>query len=322
MKQELTIIITANLIPSHPDIYLVKEVIDSLNFLGINHEIRIILAHDNIHPEVLSVLSKSQQRYDEYFKNLQYYINNNCKYKYVDILLTKEWGHLTRNVKHAIDHIATPYFLLLQHDLPFIREVSISNALDIFKHNPFIHHLRFNHRKNLPTGWDGNSSKCIEMFKEIKTDLGPICKTLGWSDRNHISSTQHYIDVVFPDCSIDTRTSFMEVHLNNTNKKNPDRYGTYIYDGYGSEAYIKSTNGAHTFIPDFIFDEQYCIEKYPELFALAKKPNNIKNIYVDKFGHTSCMKENFNWEEYSKLKRCNFKSPNLAYQHFKKQLEK
>lgn len=322
MKKELTVIITANLIPSHPGITQIKNVIDSLDFLGLPDDMHIILAHDNIHPEVAEVLTKAQARYDKYFRDIQQYIDNSCKYKRVDVVMCSEWGHLTRNVLNAISNVDTPYILLLQHDLPFIRKLSLADAFDIVKNNADVKHLRFNHRKNLPTGWDGTDSrydplKCVEAFKEVSTAHGPICKTLCWSDRNHIASTQHYIDVIFPACDVDSTTSFMEQKLNRKNKLTPEKYGTYIYGAYGENAYIESTDGAVTYIPDFIFDEQYCLKKYPELASLAVKPNSLKNIYVDRYGHTPCLSEDFNWIEYSQLIGRKFKSPNSAYRYFK-----
>jgi hypothetical protein len=49
----LTVIITASHCPSHPSIFLIKDVLESLRFLNLDPNTPILLAHDyNNHPNI------------------------------------------------------------------------------------------------------------------------------------------------------------------------------------------------------------------------------------------------------------------------------
>ena len=64
-NNDLTIIITASVIPSHPDIKMIKETMKSLDL--INHKnSKIILAHDY----------SNEEKYKKYLKNLENYVKN------------------------------------------------------------------------------------------------------------------------------------------------------------------------------------------------------------------------------------------------------
>lgn len=317
----LSVLVTANLIPSHPSITQIKDVLESLPLLNLDIATKIVITHDAIHPKKKELLLKAETRYAEYFKNLQEYLEQECQYKNVVVTQMDEWGHLTRNVANGLKLIDTEYVLIIQQDLPFCATIPIYELVDTLQKHPEIKHLKFNVHRNLPEGWDGGTTgykteEFLNAYKEYEFNGYKVCKTLSWSDQNHLTTKKHYEDVVLVDCEVNTRTTFMEGILNRKNPDNPERYGTYIYGEYGSQATIKNANGAETYYQDFIFDLEYCALKFPEFRLFNESPKLLKEMFVDKYGHVDCMRPDFSLDVYKQETGIKFKCEREAYRHW------
>ena len=241
---DLTVIISANLIDSHPEITYIKEVIESLSLANINKDTPIILSHDSLKDD--NTLPEKETRYQQYFYNLHSYCSQ-LDYKNIKIIKTNNWGHLTRSLKNAVDIVETEYMLIMQHDIHLRRQIPLYDLIELMKKHSFIKHLRFNVRKNLPTfhDWDGWKKDGQHVFKEIDVDGVKMCITPCWSDQNHLTTKEYYDTVVFPDCSNNGELiyDFMENKLNFMCHTNHERYGTYIYDAYGAPRTSRHSDG-------------------------------------------------------------------------------
>ena len=242
---DLTVIISANHIESHPEITYIKEVIESLSLTGIAHDTPILLSHDKINNNK-EHLEELEAKYQQYFKNLKEYCEASS-FTNIKILQVNEWGHLTRALKHAVDHVQTEYMLVMQHDIHIRREVPVYKLLELMKKYPHIKHLRFNVRKNLPTfhWWDGWRKDDEFVFTEQEYDDVKVCLTPAWSDQNHLATKEYYNTIVFPDCTTDEELiyDFMENRLNGLCHNDHERYGTYIYDAYGAPRTSRHSDG-------------------------------------------------------------------------------
>jgi hypothetical protein len=222
----LTVIITASYCPSHPSIFLIKDVLESLRFLNLNENTPILLAHDyNDHPKYL-----------EYLEYLKDYIKHKSNIK---IVKRESNGHLTGNIRHAMQFVTTKYVLILQHDLPFIRKVNINKVMNDMDIYPTMKHIRFNKRKNIKAHYDGINN----LFgKEIKANHYSYTRTPAWSDQNHICLTSYYNDLILKECK-DGR--FMENQLYGVNKDEHahQKYGNYLFGSVNHPTMINHTNG-------------------------------------------------------------------------------
>jgi len=242
---DLTVIISANNIDSHPEINYIQEVIESLCLTGIDYNTRIILSHDRINPSKENY-NDCEVKYQQYFINLKNYCSA-LDFKNIDIIQSKEWGHLTRSLKNAVSKVDTEYMLIMQHDIHIRRAIPTYNLIDLMKKYPHIKHLRFNVRKNLPTfmGWDGWKKDGEFVFKEQEYDGIKVCLTPAWSDQNHLTTKEYYNNIIFPDCTTDGEImyDFMENKLNYLCHFNHERYGTYIYDAYNAPRTSRHSDG-------------------------------------------------------------------------------
>jgi GTP:adenosylcobinamide-phosphate guanylyltransferase len=223
---EYSVIITASLIISHPSIEIIKRVIESLKYIHMDNDTPIILAHDY----------SNDSRYLEYLKNLQNYISD---YKNIKIVIRDSHGHLTGNIRNAFNEINTEYVLIIQHDLPFVRDVEIEKVIEDMKNNPELKHVRFNKRKNIKAVSDALN----DLFgKQIQSKNYTYTRTPSWSDQNHICHSNYYRDIILKECK-DGR--FMEWYLirKSINEDIHNKYGTYIFDELDKPAYIRHIDG-------------------------------------------------------------------------------
>lgn len=229
-NDDLTIIITASVIPSHPDITIIKETMKSLDLL--NHKnSKIILAHDY----------SDKKEYKEYLKNLENYIKNMDN---VQIVVRDDWGHLTGNIRNAIKYVKTRYILVIQHDLPFIKEVDIHKVIEDMKTTPELKSIRFNKRNNNKIlGWE-KEMNYNNLYNKIQFKKNySYISTPNWSDQNHLTTKKYYQDIVF---KISKNKSFMEDSLKNIKRddKYLEKFGTFIFGDINEKAYIKHLDGS------------------------------------------------------------------------------
>jgi GTP:adenosylcobinamide-phosphate guanylyltransferase len=222
---KLAIIITCSHIPSHPSIEIVKQTIESLDRINIPSNTKIILAHDY----------GNTKSYIDYLYNLQNYIRDKPN---ITIVTMSKKGYLTGNIKNAMQHIDSDYMLIVQHDLPFIQDINISNIIQDMINIPEMKHVRFNKRRNTKVGSDALN----DLFgKHMKGINYTYTRTPSWSDNNHICKPIYYTDIVFkygghkfPELSLYNKSTTEAAH---------SMYGTYLYGPLNHPAVIHHTDG-------------------------------------------------------------------------------
>jgi len=221
-----SIIITASLIKSHPSIDFIKCVIESLKYVNIDKDTPIILAHDY----------SNDSKFINYLENLEKYISSN---KNIKIVVRNSHGHLTGNIRNAFNFINTEYVLIIQHDLPFIKEFKIENVIQDMENNPELKHIRFNKRANIKAVSDSIN----DLFgKQIKSKNYTYTRTPSWSDNNHICSSEYYRDIILKECN-DGRPMESYLIARSKTEEIHNKYGTYIFDSINQPAYIKHIDG-------------------------------------------------------------------------------
>lgn len=222
----LTAIITVSFIPSHPKIKLIQDTIESLQLINIPHDTEIILAHDY----------NNHINYIKYFENLNEYIKS---YSNIKIVKRKDHGHLTGNIRNALQYVNSKYILVIQHDLPFIAKFDIQKVIEDIEVNNNIKHVRFNKRSNIKTGFDSLNN----LFGlQVKQKNYMYTRTPGWSDNNHLCLTKYYTDIVMKECP-NGRPMEEILHGKNKNEEIHNKYGTYLFGELNHPQVIKHTDG-------------------------------------------------------------------------------
>ena len=223
---EYSVIITASFIKSHPSIDFIKCVIESLKHIHMDKDTQIILAHDY----------SDDIRFTQYLENLEKYVS---QFENIQIVVRNSHGNLTGNVRNAFRFINTEYVLIIQHDLPFIRDFEIQKVIEDMKNNPELKHIRFNKRSTVKVASDALN----DLFgKQVKSKNYIYTRTPSWSDNNHLCRSEYYRDIILKECNDGT---YMENNLIEKSKTEEihNKYGTYIFDEINKPSYIMHIDG-------------------------------------------------------------------------------
>lgn len=240
LSKSLTIIVLASPSPRHPDTGLILRTIDSLTLLGDVSLTSIVIAHDGVNEKLQEDL---KAHYQEYQRRLKLDLASKPN---ITIIQAPHFGHLSGNINHALKFVKTKYVLVVQHDLEFIRKIDIQNCLNALEMNPKIKHLRFNKLTNYPYVWDCNPRYRKFLYKEknisIQGNTFSCIKTLGWSDNNHLTTTDYYLKLILP--LVGHRKTFPENVANLASGVYNHRFlGTFIYGFLGDEQTIFHLDG-------------------------------------------------------------------------------
>lgn len=227
-KSELDIVITTDYSPHFNSLKNLSKTISSLDFI---HDLesnklryRIIIAVDALNPNY--GIRQNAKRYTKYVRSLSIYNNS-----YTYISTPPSWGHLSGNLCHAFDYFVTAnYVLVIQDDLPFVRNVPLIKIITHMKQNSDLKHIRFNRRPNMI--WGSDSELSPYQFKDLH-----YLKTNNWSDNNHLAPSSYYRNAVLP--KIRSQFTFPENIMGELNKINPKLYGTFIYGNFNEPIVIK-----------------------------------------------------------------------------------
>lgn len=241
-NDSVTVIVTCHPVTSHPSASMIMQTLESLyNIVGIE-PLNCIIAHDGVR---LLARAKERKRYKEYFKNLTSELEN--KSSSVDsffIVRKRTRSHLTGNLKNAIKYVKTEFILVVQHDLMFIKSIDLDPYLTLMRLNPDIKHLRFNVRSNTKHGWDAGDTERFDFFGEVPVKPS-ICKTLAWSDQNHLARTDYYRKIVFP--LVGKLRTFPESVLNQiSTMETHSLLGTFLAGPFGDDAAITHLDGSNS----------------------------------------------------------------------------
>lgn len=232
MNNELTIIITSHPVPSHPNIYMLKRVLNSYKLIKYGNSTvydscPIILAHDYF----------ETPKYITYLENIKKYIKD-LKKNNITIIKRDTHGHLSGNIRNAMKLVKTEFIIVAQQDLEFVRSFDIGTIIQDMKEKSFLKFIKFNKRKNI--------SYCSDKGKlfgqQISTKRNNYTRTPGWTDQNHICKTTYYTEMILKEVPDGT---FMEdiIHCHDASLNHQTKYGTYIYGKLNENQYIKDLIG-------------------------------------------------------------------------------
>jgi hypothetical protein len=248
MKMEVTPIILCHPLVSHPSSGLVLKTINSLsNIKGATFP-KVIVAHDLPQSRISK---KTKDKFWLYVNRLPMDLEKlPTKVKY-EIIFNSRHGHLIGNIKNALQGVETKYILLVQQDMPFIKEINLDKYLSLMEQRSDIRHIRFNKVRNMKRGWDAGNHERADFFRQVETNP-KLLQTLAWSDENHLTTKEYYQNVVFP--IVGKLKTFPESILNQlASIENHSLLGTYVAGEFGDEPNIKHMDGSLSDVPTFGF---------------------------------------------------------------------
>lgn len=234
-----SIIITSNLIPSHPSIGMINETISSLHFLhGLSPAAPLIITVDGLKA---TATIDDHKRLRQYVESLQQTFHQS----HITIVASPNFLHLAGNVFKAMDMVTTEFVYVLQHDQPFIREVNHTGLIKSMQEYPdYLRIVRFPLRNIKRINTDKRNGECFGQNTPVDHVNGlNFTKTPAWSDNNHLTRKTYYEEM---KQFFHTTTLPMEWVMLILANANCSWWGPFYYGKKGEEPYVKHLNGRRT----------------------------------------------------------------------------
>ena len=256
-KNLLTVIVTASMSPLNPSTVILRELLLSLRLLNLPPGTEVLLSHDvppaasSLSPPSSSSTTALPPAYAKYLANVERLIPaaQSCTQLTIKLLRRETHGGLAGNLEFALSRVRTPYFLKVEHDHPFVREVDVLSVVRDMISDKRLKVVRFNRRRNIMVRCDAGEVNAHRNSRwklrdtvraqslwgrhEPRENLPPLvnqyCRTACFSDMNHVASTAYYKQLVLPlvlrEPSVPPET-LMQAQLI---ARDHARFGTYIY---------------------------------------------------------------------------------------------
>lgn len=235
-----SIIITSNLIPTHPALDMINETIRSLHqhLIGLPKDVPVFLSVDGIHRN--DITPENQERLDQYIRNLR---NATFPFTNVTIIPAPKHLNIAKTVRQAMDEVKTKFVYVIQHDLPFSRDVYHVELIQAMSEHPTtLRNVLFKllgTRGKIPPCpvYNENGEYPTEEYQFLN-----FYATRRWSDNNHLT-TKAYYDEMF--ATIAHLNGAMEWGMTGPATANCSYWGQVVY-GKRGESYLRHLDGRLT----------------------------------------------------------------------------
>lgn len=241
------IIIATHLVPSHPSLDMLMEVLNSTRtyFKGLPHNAPVIITVDGIQKLIandkrkgdaalyLSKTNQNREKFKLYLNALQEKFGNDPRFQ---VLVSDDNVGLSTNLLRAMTSLDpdTKYVYILQHDLPFRKEIDHTNLLKTALEDSNIRLVSFSRV--------GSNDECIGHNSQVEKNGIRLKKFSKWSDQNQFASVQHYMQDIFPW----VKTPFPEMVFFSATKRNCTYYGPYFYEN-GKDMFYGHTDATERY---------------------------------------------------------------------------
>ena len=235
-EHKTSIILVSNLVPMHPDINMTVGILDSaFKYLeGLSPSTPVYISIDGLSdPESILVRRHNYAANTEPNRErLQKYISNLRKHylpqKNVHILPSVVFGHINYNIARALEVVETKYVYVIQHDLAFAKPINHTALVKTFDefYPKDIWKVEFTHTR-APKDEKWAKGPCLNMSTPVShVNEIYLTKQTGWSDSNHLTTKEYYLDVLKQIGPVKRSPEFP---MNNAASKNCTFMGTHKY---------------------------------------------------------------------------------------------
>lgn len=193
VDQAVTVLIPTSPIPAHPDTSVIEATIDSVR----DHlpSAEIIVMCDGVRPEQASRTAD----YEEYQRRLLWLCDH--RWTHVTPVRSEAHQHQANLTRAALEFVRTPCVLFVEHDTPLVTDEPIDwQSIIAAVRSGEVNMIRLHHEAVI-----------LEPHRPLMIDQTPIriagcplLRTVQWSQRPHVASTDYYrrvIDEHFPTTS-------------------------------------------------------------------------------------------------------------------------
>lgn len=239
----ITVITTTNPIPSIPTTKIIYPSQKSLFQVPALRLCKKIIVFDGIQPEFVS----RREDYEEYKQNVLNLTKTDPYFENTQLVECSSWANLSGAIEEALKHVTTPFIFIHQHDFLLLKNFDLNGLIATMSINPNIKHVRLAAGDtNMSFSWyDGFVDEEIEGPSHV-----PLCRTFGWSDNDHVTTLDYYLNFVLPKCEMTAMENVLNEELCQAVQKDgygaQKPFGTYLYGNLNDGRYIKHIYGRDT----------------------------------------------------------------------------
>lgn len=214
---DMAVVVPVSPIPSHPDTSILEETISTIR---VHTNAPILLTFDGVREEQ----EDQKANYREFIRKILW----KCNFEYENVLpiIFDEHVHQSGMMKVVLANISVPYLLYVEQDCPLTPDWSI--PLDELKKriaSGESNLIRFHFESFIPEPHEHL------MIGEPSNNLQ---KTIQWSQRPHLASTDYYRSIMASFFTDESKT-FIEDRMHGIIQTNPwEEHKLHIYHPVGS----------------------------------------------------------------------------------------
>ena len=236
----ITIITTTNPIPIMPSTRIIREAQESLCRIPALAKCKKVIVFDGIQPW----FENRVHDYEEYKRRVAELAAKDPSFAKTELVFCPSWMHIAGAVREAMKRVSTPYIFIHQHDFRLEKTFDLNGVIASMAANPRIKHVRlaYGETNTAQAGHDGPVDEVIEGLSFI-----PLSRTFGWSDNDHVSRLDYYLEFVLPQSGFggmeETLHPAMKKALAEFGISAHERYGTYLYGPISDGGYLDHLHG-------------------------------------------------------------------------------
>lgn len=233
-----SVVITSNLIPSHPSIAMINDTVKSIQYLkGLEPDAPVVFAVDGLNTH------QSEDERKRFFGYLSALRTEFHKVNHIMVVANRSIQQ-AGIMRKAVESVQTRFMYVLQHDLIFSKVINHTSVIKSMIENPNVLKIvRFNKRRNLPINTD--NGPCFAENTTVDHVNGLyFTRTPGWSDNNHLTTKEYYLYHYKRQLLRNGRIPrFVEWFMMPIAQKNCSEWGPFLYGEPGTGPYLKHVDG-------------------------------------------------------------------------------
>ena len=234
LAEFITVVTTTNPIPSIPSTKIIYATQKSLFRIAAFKHCKKLIVFDGVQPQFSSRASD----YEQYKRNIAHHARTDSYFANTDLVFCSDWVGLAGAIRTAFEHVTTPFIFIHQHDFFLVKNFDLRGVIATMLVNENVKHVRLGAG---PTNTyfrmhDWHIDEVIEGPYYV-----PLSRTFGWSDNDHVTTLDYYLNFVLPRCH--RPRVFIEHVLNPALRQSIRQYGPDGHKPFGTYFYGAPTDG-------------------------------------------------------------------------------